>query len=85
MIKFLDQFHFFQYLMKRMQHKMLLILFSSLLSIFLINDFMHLVEEEKTTPLTIIFNNSVSTKKEMENNWMLKIEESWLSKKLFSV
>src|SRR5579871_103551 len=31
---------------------------------------------------TIYFNNTVQTKEELENNWMIPISKSWLSKKL---
>jgi hypothetical protein len=31
---------------------------------------------------TIYFNNLVQTKQELENNWMIRVKESWLAKKL---
>ncbi len=34
------------------------------------------------TPDTLYFNNTVLTKKEMENNWLIPVKESWLKNKL---
>jgi len=31
---------------------------------------------------TLYFNNLVQTKKELENNWIISIKDSWLSKKV---
>ncbi|MFT3705022.1 MAG: hypothetical protein QM802_21830 [Agriterribacter sp.] len=34
------------------------------------------------TPETIYFNNTVLTKAELENNWMIPVNNSWLAKKI---
>ncbi|XVJ64832.1 MAG: hypothetical protein HEQ40_01180 [Lacibacter sp.] len=34
------------------------------------------------SPDTIYYNNTVLTKQELENNWMIPVKDSWLAKKL---
>jgi hypothetical protein len=34
------------------------------------------------TPETLYFNNLVQTKKELENNWIIPVEKSWLQQKM---
>ena len=40
------------------------------------------VKNNFITPETLYFNNLVSTKKELLNNWIIPLQESWLAKKL---
>ncbi len=40
------------------------------------------IENDIISPDTLYFNNTVQTKKELEQNWILPIKESWLVKKL---
>lgn len=40
------------------------------------------VENNFITADTLYFNNTILTKKELENNWLIKVKDSWLSRKL---
>jgi hypothetical protein len=40
------------------------------------------LERNFISPDTLYFNNLVQTKQELENNWIIPVKESWLSKKL---
>lgn len=40
------------------------------------------VKNNFITPDTLYFNNLVQTKDELENNWLIRVEDSWLSRKL---
>jgi len=46
--------------------------------------FQQLVEKGEVTDKTLVFNNLVSTKKELESNWEVALKDSW-HKKVFSV
>lgn len=47
--------------------------------------FNYAVENNFITPQTLFFNNVITTKKELENNWMIPVNESWLKAKLKTV
>jgi hypothetical protein len=40
------------------------------------------VENNFIAPSTLYFNNTVLTKKELEENWIIPVEKSWLAKRL---
>ena len=40
------------------------------------------LENELLTADTLYFNNTVLTKKELEENWIIPVRSSWLSRKL---
>lgn len=42
-----------------------------------LSDFQRFAKEQKVTSQTIVFNNMVQTKKELENNWEIPAKESW--------
>jgi hypothetical protein len=42
-----------------------------------LSDFQRFVKEEKVTSETIVFNNMVNTKEDLENNWEVPARESW--------
>lgn len=44
--------------------------------------FNYALENNFISPETIFFNNVVATKKELENNWMIPVGESWLKSKI---
>ena len=44
--------------------------------------FRYAVENGFITPQTLFFNNVIATKKELENNWLIPVSESWLKTKL---
>ena len=46
--------------------------------------FSYAIENNFITPQTLFFNNVVATKKELENNWMVPVEQSWLKTKIKS-
>lgn len=41
-----------------------------------------LLKENRISPETKIYNNLISTKHELENNWLVNIKESWVWEKL---
>jgi hypothetical protein len=43
------------------------------------------VENNFINEETIYFNNTVQTKEELENNWLIPVNKSWLAKKLSAV
>ena len=43
------------------------------------------IENNFISPDTLYFNNTVLTKTEMENKWLIPLKESWLSKKVIPV
>ena len=45
-----------------------------------VNDLKHLFASGKLIPATPTFNNLVSTKLELEQNWLIPAEKSWLAK-----
>jgi len=46
--------------------------------------FSYAIENNFITPQTLFFNNVVTNKKEMEENWMIPVEQSWLKTKIKS-
>ena len=49
-----------------------------------LNQLQYAIEHEFIGIETIYFNNLVQNKKELENNWLIPIKESWLMKKITS-
>jgi hypothetical protein len=49
-----------------------------------LNQFQYAIENGFITADTLYYNNIVETKQELENNWMIPVKESWLSKKMKS-
>ncbi len=47
-----------------------------------LNQLKYAVENNFITPDTIYFNNLVNNKKELLNNWMIPVKDSWLKKKI---
>jgi len=47
-----------------------------------LNQLNYAVEKNFITPDTIYFNNTVLTKAQLEQNWMIPIKDSWLAKKV---
>ncbi|MBX9783483.1 MAG: hypothetical protein K2X48_09340 [Chitinophagaceae bacterium] len=47
-----------------------------------LNQVQYALDNRFINPETIYFNNTVQTKNELENNWMLPLNKSWLAKKL---
>jgi hypothetical protein len=39
------------------------------------------IEKNFITPDTMYFNNTILTKKELLNNWIIPVKESWLAKR----
>ncbi|HVX25501.1 MAG TPA: hypothetical protein VHB70_04115 [Parafilimonas sp.] len=46
--------------------------------------FSYAIENNFITPQTLFFNNVVANKKDLEENWMVPVEQSWLKTKLKS-
>jgi hypothetical protein len=46
--------------------------------------FSYAIENNFITPQTLFFNNVVANKKELENNWIIPVSESWLKTKIKS-
>ena len=46
--------------------------------------FSYAIENNFITPQTLFFNNVVASKKELEENWMIPVERSWLKTKMKS-
>ncbi|MBL7757862.1 MAG: hypothetical protein JNL59_10715, partial [Chitinophagaceae bacterium] len=44
--------------------------------------FNYALDQQYITGDTLYFNNVVQTKKELEENWIIPVKESWLGKKL---
>ncbi len=44
----------------------------------------HAVKNEFITGDTLYFNNTVHTKNDLENNWIIPVKESWLAKRTMS-
>lgn len=40
------------------------------------------IDNNFITPETIYFNNTVQTKEELENNWLVPVKDSWLAKRI---
>ena len=50
------------------------------INIVSLSDFQKYVKKNKINSKTIVFNNMITTKKEMENKWELAAEDSWHSR-----
>lgn len=50
------------------------------INIVTLSDFQKYVKEDKINNKTIVFNNMITTKKELENRWELAAEDSWHSR-----
>lgn len=46
--------------------------------------FSYAIENNFITPQTLFFNNVVANKKELEENWIIPVEQSWLKTKIKS-
>jgi hypothetical protein len=46
------------------------------------NQLAYAVENNFITADTLYFNNTVLTKREMESNWLIKVKDSWLARKI---
>lgn len=78
-------------LIKDMEHQYGISLLNRMLLAFLINDEVEImrmdqvsqaVNEGRLTKETIFFNNAVSTKAEMEDNWLIPLSSSYLWKRI---
>lgn len=58
---------------------------------FIVNDNLHLIplahvnysiEHDYITPETLYFNNTILTKKELLNNWIIPVKDSWLAQRI---
>ncbi len=47
-----------------------------------LNQLTYAFQNNFITPDTLFFNNTVQTKAELENNWIIPVKESWLAKRL---
>jgi hypothetical protein len=47
-----------------------------------LSQFQNAIENDIISPDNLYFNNTVQTKKELEQNWIVPIKKSWLAKKL---
>lgn len=52
------------------------------IQIFPLDQLNHVIENDLISPDTIYFNNTVQTKKELINNWLIPVKDSWLAKRL---
>lgn len=50
------------------------------INIVTLSDFQKYVKENKVNNKTIVFNNMITTKKELDNRWELAAEDSWHSR-----
>jgi hypothetical protein len=79
------------HIIKEIENKFQLQLFNRLNLAFLVNDSLiqlpltavpQALKDGNLQPLTPYFNNTVLTKQEFENNWLIPLENSWLKTKL---
>jgi hypothetical protein len=42
----------------------------------------HAIENDLISPDTLYFNNTIQTKKELINNWLIPVKDSWFAKRL---
>ncbi|MCX6324512.1 MAG: hypothetical protein NTZ41_09940 [Sphingobacteriales bacterium] len=79
------------HIIKEIENKFQLQLFNRLNLAFLVNDSLiqlpltavpQALKDGNLQPLTPYFNNTVLTKQEFENNWLISLENSWLKTKL---
>ena len=47
-----------------------------------LNQLSYAFQHHFITPDTLFFNNTVQTKSELENNWLIPVKDSWLAKRL---
>ncbi len=47
-----------------------------------LSQFQNAIENDIISPDNLYFNNTIQTKKELEQNWIVPIKKSWLAKKL---
>ncbi len=52
------------------------------IQIFPLDQLNHAIENDLISPATIYFNNTIQTKKELINNWLIPVKDSWLAKRL---
>lgn len=78
------------HIIKEIENKFQLQLFNRLNLAFLVNDSLiqlpltavpQALKDGNLQPLTPYFNNTVLTKQEFENNWLIPLENSWLKTK----
>ncbi len=78
-------------LIKQIEHRFSVNLFDRLLLAFVIKEKVqvlplaqinHAIENHFVDEETIYFNNTVLTKVELENDWMIPVKKSWLAKKI---
>jgi hypothetical protein len=50
------------------------------INVVTLSDFQKYVKENKINSKTTVFNNMITTKKELENEWELAAEDSWHSR-----
>ncbi|MFD1315584.1 ABC transporter ATPase [Namhaeicola litoreus] len=50
------------------------------INVVTLNDFKQFASEQKVNPKTIVFNNMIGTKKELESSWEIEGEKSWHSR-----
>jgi hypothetical protein len=79
------------HIIKEIEHKFQLQLFNRLNLAFLVNENLiqlpvaevpQAIRDGRLQPLTPYFNNTVLTKQEFENNWLIPLESSWLKSKI---
>ncbi len=46
------------------------------------HQFNYALDSKLITPQTLFFNNVITTKKDLENNWIIPVNESWLKAKI---
>lgn len=77
-------------LVKELEQKFSVNMFDRITLAFIVKDKIELLpisqlqygaENGFLTPDTLFFNNLVQTKEELENNWIIPVNKSWLSKK----
>ncbi len=78
-------------LMKNVEQDLGIDLFNRQTLAFIVNEiiqliplsqFQNAIENDIISPDNLYFNNTVQTKKELEQNWIVPIKKSWLAKKL---
>ncbi|MEO8824048.1 MAG: hypothetical protein ABI366_10795 [Ginsengibacter sp.] len=47
-----------------------------------LEDVNYSIENEDITPETLYFNNTILTKKQLLNNWIIPVKDSWLAKRI---
>lgn len=47
-----------------------------------LEDINYAIENDIITPETLYFNNTILTKKQLLNNWIIPVKESWLAKRI---